>query len=412
MVTNDEFYYYARELDEFSSIFYQLWRMGKPQFTDKIPTAAVSFDKSGKFINFMFNENFWNSLSNYERMFVICHECLHVLLNHGERGKDFKQKDILNICMDIVINELLLRKFGFILEKLPNIRDTNLCLVDTIFKEKAVDIRKNGSFEYYLVELMKIVEKVPVQYIMLDDHSGLEGISKGDMEDIIESIGEVLQGNEGQKLLETLLEHSEDINKYAGKNGGGHWVIAKAKYKPKKKWETIIKNWSKKAVNDKHTDQWIKEHRRFLALKKEFFLPTEAEIEEYEKTKINVWFFQDTSGSCQGFIDRFFSAAKSLPKEKFDVKMHCFDTRVYETTLESGKLYGFGGTYFDILEKYVQQEVQKKGIPYPKAIFVITDGYGNAIKPQHPERWHWFLSTGYKDLIHKDCKIYNLGDYE
>lgn len=415
-LTSEEFYKYCVELDNFSSMFYEIWRMGIPQFSDKIKTAAVTFNKDGKYIEFLFNKAFWNSLNEYERLFVICHESLHIFLNHGIRTKDYKNKRLANVALDIVVNQLLLKSFGFNEESLPNLNGKNICTVKTVFGKNS-GIKTDGCFEYYLSILNDISEEVSELLDSLDDHSYLEPIDEedlGEIKDIIaESMGETLEKKIAKNIDET---HCEKENSYshqkAGSGSSDRWVISKVKYNPKRKWETVIKNWSKKGVDDKLTDQWIKENRRFATMKNNFFMPTEGEIEDYEKTKIDTWFFQDTSGSCSGFIDRFFRAAKSLPRDRFDIKMHCFDTRVFETTLESGKLYGFGGTSFSILESYIQSYMVKNRVPYPKAVFVITDGYGDNINPQYPARWHWFLSTNYTSLINKDCKIYKLEDYE
>jgi len=107
--------------------------------------------------------------------------------------------------------------------------------------------------------------------------------------------------------------------------------------------------------NDKDHEQWARVNRRFVGIASSMsnmFLPSEMEIEEKEeeKKKIKVVFFLDTSGSCQHLAERFFKAAKSLDSKKFDVELYCFDTRCYKTSLESGRLYGFGGTSFSILE--------------------------------------------------------------
>jgi len=150
----------------------------------------------------------------------------------------------------------------------------------------------------------------------------------------------------------------------------------------KAKWETIIKKWTKKYLRteEKDVDQWVMTNRRMSMLSQELFIPSEMEMEEDsdEKDRIQVWFFQDTSGSCSGFRDRFFKAAESLPKERFDIKMHCFDTEVYETTLKSRKLYGFGGTSFSVIEQYIINYINKHKEPYPEAVFVITDGFSNS----------------------------------
>ena len=114
-------------------------------------------------------------------------------------------------------------------------------------------------------------------------------------------------------------------------------------------------------------------------LPRKMFLPSEMEIDErdFEKTQIDVWFFLDTSGSCWNLKDRFFTAAASLPPERFNIRLFCFDTVVKETTLESKKVYGGGGTCFKILEEEIQKEI-RQGAEYPTGVFVITDGYGTA----------------------------------
>ena len=43
---------------------------------------------------------------------------MHVILNHGHRSKDSKNKNAANVAMDIVVNHLLVDRFGFIREKI------------------------------------------------------------------------------------------------------------------------------------------------------------------------------------------------------------------------------------------------------------------------------------------------------
>jgi predicted metal-dependent peptidase len=109
--------------------------------------------------------------------------------------------------------------------------------------------------------------------------------------------------------------------------------------------------------------------------------------------------------------ERFFTAANSLPKEKFNVRLFCFDTKVEETDLSSGKIYGGGGTCFKIIEDYIQKE-KSKNKKYPSAVFIITDGMGSKVIPEHPTRWHWFLSEKNVKYIPKQSFVYNLDDFE
>ena len=97
--------------------------MGKPVFTQDISTAAIKFNKNGDFLEFVFNYDFWKSLDANNKLFVICHEAMHVILNHGHRSKDSENKNAANVAMDIVVNHLLIDRFGFIREKILNDQD-------------------------------------------------------------------------------------------------------------------------------------------------------------------------------------------------------------------------------------------------------------------------------------------------
>ena len=235
--------------------------------------------------------------------------------------------------------------------------------------------------------------------------------------------------NSGEEL-ETNPEYGAD-GKVAGNTGGSGggqgnsagtgWTFANKLPVRKRKFEHIVTAWAKKklTVDEVDVDQWALTDRRFASISGycDLELPSEVEMDDEttEDDKFDVFFFQDTSGSCSGYTDRFFSIAESMPLERFNMRMFCFDTEVYETTLESRELKGFGGTHFHQLENFIQDELKtnpdmKK---YPDAIFVVTDGYGSDILPEKPSNWHWILTPeGSKDNIPKDCNMYDLAKYE
>jgi predicted metal-dependent peptidase len=103
-----------------------------------------------------------------------------------------------------------------------------------------------------------------------------------------------------------------------------------------------------------------------------------------------------------------------MPLERFNIRMFCFDTKVYETNMESRKLYGFGGTAFTILEKHLQKELRSNPkMRHPEAIFVVTDGAGDKIAPEKPKNWHWILTPGgTRSFIPATCNFHDLADYE
>jgi predicted metal-dependent peptidase len=378
-------------LENHHAIFYKLWQMGRPIFSKEIDTAAVKFDKEGNYFLFLFNPDFWDSLDFYNKLFVISHECLHVILNHGSRIKDSKNLIASNQSLDIVVNHLLINKFGF---KRDKIKDwETYCWIETLFPNQ--NVSQNENYEYYYnLFTKKYGDGYPINIKTIDNHNF----------DIVDN----------KEFLRNLSdEEKKSLSKILEKHiGVGDWALLEALKKKKRKWESVIKKWSlfKIKQTQKEVEQWARLNRRLSMLSKEIFLPSEMETEEAQKQKdkIEVCFFLDTSGSCWDLKDRFFTAANSLPKQKFNVKLYCFDTEIWETTLESKRVYGGGGTSFAILESFIQ-----KLDKHPDGIFVITDGYGDFIKPKKPKNWHWFLTEhGIKNLISKECNFYELSDFE
>jgi predicted metal-dependent peptidase len=390
MIESEKFLELSRELEEHHSIFYTLWQLGKPVADNSIPTAGVSFDSEGQCLEFSFNPEFWDKCSDYDKSFIISHECLHVLFRHGVRCQGTNDIHRANIALDLVVNHTLVNKFGFDRTKLTDW--TKLVWVDTIFKPEE-EVADNLSYEQYY---QLVGPQCPMDTIDCHDKW-----TEKDSENVINRIEDRLSNEEKTSLRETMKAHG--------------WRFADKSYvPPKKKWETVIKKWARKYNRPdlRDVEQWNRLNRRYTCLQSDFIIPTEMEIEHEVEGKIEVWFFQDTSASCSSHMNRFFKAAKSLPKDRFDVKLHCFDTEVYETTLESGKLYGFGGTEFAPIEKYIQAYMSKNKVPYPQAVFIITDGMGNPVYPKYANRWYWFLTTSYKRCIPEASNVFELSNFE
>jgi len=400
-------------LEEHHSLFYQFWSLGKPVFVDNIKTAAVCFDKTGAVLQFCFNRKFWNSCDKYERAFIIGHEALHVIFNHGYRAFDLKNKDIANIAADLVVNHTLVDNFNFDRSKLKF--DKDLCWVDTIFKPKD-NIAAGLSLEEYIIILNKLIKTIDVSIGSIDDHSGLPNITSEQFQDIIEQLDEKMTPEEKESIQGVLEDKTEGPpgGKFAGVGTGGWSFVNVGKVKKKQKWETVIKKWSQKYNDDTDdVEQWTRKNRRiFLFDSGNILLPSEIEHDKTTEGKINVFFFQDTSGSCWHLKDRFFKAARSLPEERFNVRMFCFDTNVFETDINSNKIYGGGGTSFSIIESRIQKLIRDEKINYPEAVFVISDGYGTTVNPQFPKKWYWFLSVNYTHCIPKESNIFMLQNYE
>ena len=186
-----------------------------------------------------------------------------------------------------------------------------------------------------------------------------------------ESLKDIAERAERNSQKNNSKSDQDNTSKTAGSNSGSLIkTLGKCKPKYKKKWETVIKKWSQKfSRSEKDELHWLIKARRHSLINTDFFIASdiEQEIKKNNNDKIDVWMFLDTSGSCEGLAPRFWKAAKSLPKDKFNVYYHCFDTKVFklnEKDVENGKLYGFGGTSFIALENFIQKSIKKDGKKY------------------------------------------------
>lgn len=412
-ISKEEWLQISNSLESFHAVFYKIWQMGKPVFTEEIQSACVKFDRHGEFFVFCFNPNFWQKLDLQNKLFVICHEALHIILNHGKRSVGLLNNvTAANVCMDIVVNHLLIRSFGFTRKDLKD--SENYCWLNTVFPNSG--FTDEESFEFYYNQFKSIYKDgMPGSgeddCKLVDDH----GSMTQDWSKAIDVLDENLFLEE-KKSLQKIIEKFGEIQEVSSSQGLGKWHFKEQSiYRPKKKWESVIKNWAIKKLRfeEKEFEQWTKLNRRLTALHPSLLLPSNIDFEDFHasKDKIEVWFFLDTSGSCFGYSDRFFSAAASLSKKRFNVKLFSFDTEVFEVKEKDQKFHGGGGTFFHILEEKILKDTQ--GNLYPDAVFVITDGYGTKISPKFPSRWHWFLTSySIKSCIDSNCKFYNLENFE
>jgi hypothetical protein len=466
-VSMDQYFEIARGLQNHHELFHKFWNMGRPTLTRAIPTAAVAFDPTGTMLDFQFNPDFWAELTPYQRTFVICHEGLHVLLDHGKRAHDPLSSGnpmlahAANVALDTVVNHMLVEQFGF--DRQLADPDNTAVWVDKLTKPGEPLLPSDLNYEFYydyiLTQLKKEAEEqsqqggnpqtgkgdgsgkgdpqpgegsgIPTE-TNLDDHSNLpnmeeepafarevqdavNGMNRDQQEKLKNAVASDAEPNKPGAKGDELKQNS--VAKQAGTVAGGKVVLLPPlKPKRKPKWETVIKRWATHGIEDFSTaESWFGMNRRtdMLTTGTDIILPVETEREAPEKTAIDVYFFLDTSYSCVSFGERFWKAAASLPPKRFRMKLFCFDTKTYPVNLKDRQLKGFGGTAFQPIEDQIQRDLKNDVIKkYPGAVFLITDGHGSRVTPQHPERWYWFLTEQHKQYIPTESKTHDLKDFE
>jgi len=414
-----EFAALARRLESFHELFRALWELGMPEFSDRVRTAAVVFSAAGAPLRFLVNREFWEELPTYDRDFVVCHEMLHAILNHGYRGLGLEHRQIANVAADIAVNHLLVHQFGFQRELLQDWK--SICWVDTVFNKSPKKIPPTDlTLEQYYEMILDRCDVIEVN--LVDEHyfepeaggSLIHGRAASELQVQITNLEPELIKEIKQKLGR---EATVEVTR--GNLALGLWSSVEPSRRMRVKWEDFIRRRIGKSAPLREVEGWVNEPRRFMSAKG-LMIPGIMEERRHSKDhRQHCVFYIDTSGSAWEYRDRFFALAQSLPEERFAVELCSFDTKVYSLDIRKPEVLGGGGTDFAILEQYLHsreargssKSVPGSRLPYPDVVIVLTDGYGTQVRPKHPDRWHWLLTTTYANLVPAGGKTLLLRDF-
>jgi predicted metal-dependent peptidase len=425
--------------------FRVFWDMARIEFSEKIPTMGVVFDRETFEPALLINEEFWNSFSDEGKMFLIMHECFHILFNHHQRFVKYYNtpyQEYMNIATDIVINEMLCDSFDFDKKKL-DLRISEGAFIDNVFGEHADKIERNRDSDYYLKKLIEYFGEPPEQEGN-DKGDGEEGEGEGqggigverfdeheieseeDAKNLVEAVEQSGTVDMMDKEFKEKVENSdefkeiENLSDAAGTGHGGWIKVNVGNVKVKRKWEAVIRNFTQKLYKTdfKLEDRWDRTkplYHEIMKANPDVKIPSASfiigEVEEEEKSL--VYMFLDCSGSCINLKDRFFKAARTVDLRKIDLRLFSFDDRVTELDIRKAEVNGGWGTRFDIIENEIQRIMTTEKKKYPDQVFIITDGYGSSVQPQKPERWIWFLTENGDDCyIDKKSKTFHLSEFE
>lgn len=410
-MNNFNIYDYARDLSHHHIIFYKIMELGNPIFDETIKTACIVYQPDTGRMVFALNKEFFESLNKTSKLFMLCHEALHILYEHPFRAVDKElNADIANIAQDIVINELLLKEYGFLKEKLNF--NFSICLVDTVFNENQIvsnNIAKDMTFmEYYKIlekemqDDQDLSDKIKSGFYELDKHNnnltsvdGKKGTIRDMPIELVDDLIETATLTLTKKEQKDFLKDFGQCRTYIG--FGESYFVKEIPQQQQKVWQDLVKSKIKSLMNkgSKLQDSFRVENRKFGMLAKGFVIPGEDDLTFYKPEKYNLYFFMDISGSCFDYKDEFFNIVRTVPEKFFNIRLFSFDTRVVELDIKSPKVYGGGGTRFDIIESKIQEtlkEGDKRYTKYPDLVMVLSDGDGNKVSPERPKNWTWLLT--------------------
>lgn len=391
-LTSAEKYDIAVMLEGYHRVFSSFFNMSDICFSDRISTACVRLPKRDKPTMFL-NEDFWNSLSEEAKVFVVCHECLHTMLNHGMRAGQHivgATPELVNQAQDITINEMLYRLFEINRLALDNWEQ--YCWIETCFPGRT-DVLPDQTYDYYL----ELMVKGGVEKKLFDDH-------EGDGDELSDELMEKLKGS---------LSPKERASMEAGMSEG--YTLGGGGGEPKKiNFTKLVARLAAHAHRKHETsrDTFARTHRRYGSMGTEFLLPGPTDVRHHSQDRLITAAFMDVSGSCLDYVpdfDRIREAFLAKP-DLFDLRTFIFTTQVQEVHPKAKEIGISGGTAFAPIERQCRKIEDETG-RYPDCVVIITDGMGSKVKPKWPKRWIWLLTPGgSKKFIHPDSRQHFIAD--
>lgn len=411
-LSRDELLEIAASLEDYHKVFFTFWEMSDVVYDDQIPTLAVELVDRSKVLDkpkMLINKEFWDRHNHREHLFMTLHECLHVILDHGERdGREVSgaTHDLVNTAQDITINEMIVDVFGYDRNDLRTWK--NYCWIDTCF-ENPRTVKHGETFTYYLKLLLaeapqrqasgKELPKIVDVHQEKGDKSDGKGKETSEAEAqarvaVAEKLADDLTPEEIETLIDAFPESS-----IAGAMVGKLEIILgdkKTVKRAKVKFSALVRKLKRSRMKVVVTDYetFSRDDRRFddVIRSSRASLPGKGERERLKKNKLLTAIFMDISGSCISYLRTFEQVffAFDAEREIFETRLFTFDTRVNE--VQPGiPIGGGGGTAFHIIEKKVL-ELQDEYKHYPDCVVVITDGEGDKVSPKVPENWIWLMT--------------------
>lgn len=336
--------------------FYGLFliTLNKELRTD-IPTACITPDNIN--IKLCINPEFWSDLDEKTKLAVLKHELLHIVFFHLDNFERFENKKLSNIAADLEINQ-------YIESEYKGQKWEGLEYDQGIFKNLNL-LPKQGTKYYYDI-LQKDINNNPGGEI----DQFVNGIERDwhDLWEAMEGMDEAQRKLISKQIDHQLKEIAEELQK---KNQGlipnelKEYILNLFEIKePVLDWKSYLRRFSSQS-----TKIYTKKTRR--KPNKRFYGNPALKIKQKKNTLVAI----DTSGSVSNNeLIEFFNEIYHIYKTGIDVTVIECDADIqriydYKGKLEDLSVQGRGGTNFEPVFKYLQENRDK----YNNLIY-LTDG--------------------------------------
>lgn len=320
--------------------------------SDWLPTAATD----GRTI--YFNREFFTPLSIKQVEFVIAHEILHNVFDHMSR-REGRKPDIFNIAADYCVNGQIVR---------DGIGDHNIEGIKIFHDKKYYGMGAEEIYDKIYDEMDE--EQLKALGQLLDEH-----IDWGDDGDGNSPGRPKYSKEELKQIRDEMREATVQAAQAAGAGNVPANIqrMIKELTEPKMNWREIIRQQIQSTIKDDFS--FMRPNR------KGWHMGAILPGTNFKET-IDICVAIDMSGSIgDDQAKDFLSEIKGIMQEyqDFNIKVWCFDTRVYNEADFNGysmdefdeyEPVGGGGTEFDANWEYM-----KENDINPKKFIMFTDGY-------------------------------------
>lgn len=436
--------------NNFAYFLTHVLNIGKPAWTNALPTAAVTVDMDStnhrEDFQFIFSPEFAGRLNVEDFAFVLSHETLHVVLDHLRLCKSFEDKQAFNVAADCVINDYLCSMGFDAPTTVPVLRGEEVvgydCSNSTVTEVYAAVKKQqqdqpqdgegdgegqqgegsgqgggqgqgNGDYGEYADGAKA-----------LDDHGWLHDSKEKEAQKAQDAAQKAQQqgGDSNPQSIED--KKAQDQGNYKGYSPTG---IADggmfSELGIKLRWVELLRKINPFAFKgNKSRADWSRRPRKLAGFPSTRLPSRDQGIKDGGTLdKPAIVLALDTSGSIgNDTANKFVNLARSIPQNKIKLFPITFTTQTMELDLENPSWNG-GGTEFGAIEQYVQNEVRPHiGGKYPKAVVVVTDGYAEfrkaTVDEGNKKAWTWLLWEGGQDTYitaegFDKANIENLSDY-
>lgn len=353
----------------------------------EVQTMAVGLDGLNHVI--YINQNFWdNTLTKPEHRYgVTKHEILHIVFKHTLVNEPSKDRKLVNIAMDLVVNQYILRS------NLPE----NSIFLET-FPE--LNLEKGKSWPFYYNKLKHLQDNKNTTFAETEAANNLDGIGNDNfgmdrhvLWDLIKKLSETNKSI-AESIVENLimLGHQKTPTAAWGTMPGGlKDILNKIMIKPEPlvNWRRVIKLFTESSSKTRIKNTMKRPSKRFGTI-------PGIKIKKLKKLLIAI----DTSGSIRkNDLEDFFSEIYHVWRQGAEIKVVECDTKIQKEFDYVGRtpeyVMGRGGTDFNAPITYANDVFRPDGLIY------FTDGF--APLPKVRSRCHilWVIT---KDGLKPDSK--------